>query len=252
MSFILNRDYTTDVALGKVTGATSWGKFGYNEDIDTASAEVIAEFGGGMNYLTTSETLDIVSTSANDDIVGTGVRQVVIFGVDENWDTVTEVVDMDGTTTVTTSNSFIGVNRMTIFTSGSALSNVGYITASATTSTFAIASMPPGEGTTQQCIFYVPRDHTFLITWLYIAAIKSSGGGSPEVTFKSIVYSDDASAEFEIYRDTVDSSIENHVQLSPSEPIVIGEKSVIWIEAETSSNNTSVRARFSGKLISTP
>lgn len=245
-------DYATEVALGRRQGASTWNKFGYNEDVDTGTNEVLASFGGAFNQnLASGETLDIVSDSANDtNTSGTGVNQLVIFGVDSNWEEVTEVVAMNGLTTVTTTNSFLGVNRMTIFTSGSSDSNVGTITATATTSGNVMAEMPATQGTTQQCLFYVPAGHQFLATWLYMNAIKSSGGGSnPDVSFYAYVYSAVVDSQFEVYRDDIDLSVETTKQLTPSEPFVIGEKSIFWLEAGSTANNTSVRGRFSGKLI---
>lgn len=249
---VRSTDYTTEVGLGLRQGAATWNKFGYNEDVDAAVAEVIASYGGAFNQrLVSGETLDIVSDNAADASGGTGVTAIVIFGVDSNWDNVTEVVVPNGVSTVTTTNTFLGINRMTIFTSGSSNSNVGTITATATTSGNTMAEMPAGQGTTQQCIFYVPRNHQFLATWLYLNVIKTSGGGSPDVTFKGFVYSGVVDSEFEIYRDSVDlsGSGDNIIQLSPGEPFVIGEKSILWFEADTSANNTSVRGRFSGKLV---
>ena len=53
-----NTDYTTECALGNVTGCTTWSKFGYNEDVDT-KAELIAVFGGSFNQcLASVENLD--------------------------------------------------------------------------------------------------------------------------------------------------------------------------------------------------
>lgn len=245
-------DFTSEVALGIRQGVSTWNKFGYNEDVDTAAPEVIASFGGAFNQrLSSGETLSIVSTSANDtNSSGTGVRQLVLFGVDENWDLVTEVIALNGTSAVTTTNQFLGVNRMTIFTSGTANSNVGDITATASSSGNTMAEMPADSGTTEQCIFYVPRNYQFLTTWLYLNVIKSSGGGSPDVTFKGFVYSGVVDSQFEIYRDSIDVSGGSplNIQLIPAEPFVIGEKSILWFEAGTTSNNTSVRGRFSGKL----
>lgn len=244
-------DYATEVALGRRQQATTWNKFGYNEDVDTASTEVVASFGGAFDQrLASGEKLDIVSTSANDsNPSGTGVRQVIIFGVDENWDLVQETVNLNGTTEVQTDNSYLGVNRMTIFTSGSADSNVGTITATATTSGNTMAQMPAGQGTTQQCIFYVPRNYQFLATWLRLSI---AGGGAPAVTFFGKVYSDVVSSEFEVYRDTIELSFlgsGSSIELNPAEPFVIGERSILWFEASTDTNNTNVRGRFSGKLI---
>lgn len=252
MSYFGPKDYTTESALGNVTGTTTWNKFGYNEDVDTGTEEIIAEFGGAFQFLTAGETIDIVSTSTNDvDTTGTGVRKLILYGVDENWSPVIETVNMNGTTTVTTTSQWIGINRATIFQSGSANSNVGKITITANTSGYTMATMPAGQGTTQQCFFYVGADQQFLATWLYLGVIKSSGGGSPEVTFKGYVYSDVVQSEFEVFRDSIDLGGSNgdHLDLTPAEPFVIGEKSILWFTANTSANNTSVRGRFSGKLI---
>ncbi len=44
----------------------------------------------------------------------------------------------------------------------------------------------------------------------------------------------------------LDLSIESEHQFTPSQPFIIGEKSVFWIEAKTDTNNTVVSGRFSG------
>ena len=244
-------EYKTEVALGRRQGATTWSKFGYNLALNATTNEVFASFGGAFNQrLASGETLSIVSSDAQDDSTGTGVRQLIIFGVDANWDLVTEVVALDGTSPVTTSNSFLGVNRMTIFTSGSSNSNVGVITATASTSSNVMAEMPAAQGTTQQCIFYVPKNYQFLTTWLYLEANKSSGGGNPVVSWFGKVYSGVVDSEFEVARGRLDTQIKNFIDLKPSEPFVIGEKSILWFEGVSTSNNTELTTgRFSGKLI---
>lgn len=248
---VISTDYTTEVALGNTQDATTWNKFGYNLTLNNSTNEVFASFGSAFNQrLNVGETLNIVSSDAQDDSTGTGVRQLVIFGVDENWDLVTEVIALDGTSTVTTSNSFLGVNRMTIFTSGSSDSNVGAITATASTSGNVMAEMPSGQGTTQQCIFYVPRNYQFLTTWLYLEANKSSGGGNPVVSWFGKVYSGVVDSEFEVARGRLDTQLRSFISLEPSEPFVIGEKSILWFEGVSTANNTELTTgRFSGKLI---
>lgn len=243
-------DFTTESALGRRQGTTTWNKFGYNRDVDTASAEVVAEFGGTFQFLTAGETINIVSSSTDDiDTTGTGVRKLVIYGIDENWDEVIEVVNMNGTTTVTTSSSWIGINRATIFQSGSSDSNVGKITITASSSGYTMATMPATEGTTQQCILYVPRNHQFLATWLRLSGVKSSGGGSPSITFNGYVYSAVVDSQFLVFEEEIDTGVREVAEISPNEPFIVGEKSILWFTADTSANNTSVRGRFSGKLI---
>ena len=78
------------------------------------------------------------------------------------------------------------------------------------------------------------------------------GGGSPVITIFGKVYSEVVSSEFEVYRDEIDTANEEHLQLNPAEPFVIGETSILWFEAVSTANNTSVRGRFSGKLIKDP
>lgn len=242
--------FSDRVAQGKVKGASTWNKFGYNDTISTGTPQMLAEFGGTfVQNIGTAETLSIVSDDAADTSAGTGLRTVVIFGVDDDWNEITDVVAMNGVTPVTSNLSFLGINRMTIYQSGTALSNVGTITATTSGGGVTMATMPAGKGTTQQCFFYVPAGETFLTTWLYFDAIKSSGGGNPEVTFYGYIYSSLVDSQFEIYEDTVDTSVGDHLQLKPAEPFVVTEKSIIWFEVSSTSNNTSVRGRFSGKLL---
>ena len=249
-------DFHTEVALGRRQGQSTWNKFGYNLDIDTTTdPEVIASWGGTFGYDTTGSTLSVVSTSTADNgtssPMGTGTQQVVIFGVDENWNEVTEVIALNGTTPVTTTNQFIGVNRMSIYLNGSGTSNAGTISAFTTASpTTQLAEMPIGQGTTQQLIFYVPVNHQFLAEWLYFNIKKVGGGGgsTPVVDIRGWVYSDVAKAEFEVYRDSVDVSETQHLNVAPPTPFVIGEKSILWFTAETDISDTAVAGRLSGEL----
>lgn len=247
-------DYKSEVALGRRQGAELWNKFGYNNDIDTTTdPEIIASWGGTFSYDTTGSTLTIVSTDTADNgtssPLGTGTQQVIIWGVDENWDEVIEIIALNGTTPVTTTNSFIGVNRMSVYLNGTGTSNAGTISAFTTASpTTQLAEMPAGEGTTQQLIFYVPADAQFLAEWLYFGILKVSGGNHPDVTIKGWVYSDVAKAEFEVYRDALDVQRLNHIKVEPPLPFVIGEKSIIWFTAETTLDNTAIRGRMSGIL----
>lgn len=246
-------DFHTEVALGRRQGVETWNKFGYNDDIDTGAPEIIAAWGGAFQYLTAGETIDIVSTDAADTLAGTGAQRIIIWGVDQDWNPVTEVVEMNGVTPVTTTSQWIGINRISIFKAGTGLMNAGDISVKATTSGYDMALMPIGEGTSQQMIFYVPVGHQFLAEWLYFNTIKiSGGGGQPEVTFKGWVYSDVATAEFEVFRAALDVADNNNLDITPPTPFVIGEKSILWFEAETDTDNTAVRGRFSGELFRNP
>ena len=69
-------------------------------------------------WLQTAETINLSSTSAVDSIASTGARQVLLQGVDNDFNEITELVDMAGLGTVTTSQSFLRVNFADVVTSG--------------------------------------------------------------------------------------------------------------------------------------
>lgn len=240
-------DFKYEVALGRRQGAATWNKFGYNGDIDIGT-EVVGAQGGTFTFLTTASTLTIVSSSTDDDgsPAGTGANSFVIYGIDANRVSQTEVVTMNGTTNVVTTSEWLGINRVSIYLAGSTYNNVGNITITDTTGGSVQAYVPAGKGTTQQLIFFTQADHNFLADWLILDAERFSGGSQPVVQFRGWVWSAVSNAKYEVLYSVVNLSTETEHQLTPSQPFVIGEKSVFWIEATTDQNNTVVSGRFSG------
>lgn len=244
MTFIPNENYNYKVALGKVSGAVTWNKFGYNDDVDTGDAEVIWSVGGAFTRLTTASTLQVVSTSASDTSAGTGARSVIIYGINGSYTAVTEVVTLNGITPVATTNSYLGVNRVAIYLSGSGGKNAGAINVTATTGGSTQAQIPLGEGTTQQAFFFTQANKTALLDWLVINCNKLSGS-SPKVTIRGWVVSQVSGSRYEVFRHLLDTSIRNTIEYRPSQPFIVGEKSLIYFEASTDTNNTVITLRFS-------
>lgn len=239
--------FENEVAMNKRQGVTLWNKFGYNLNVNSTSAEVIASFGGTFSRMTSAGTLNVVSSSTADaNPSGTGVRQIVIVGIDENRLAQQEVVNMNGTSVVTTSEQWLGVNRVAGYSHGSGEVNEGTITITATSGGSTQAQMPAGDGVTQQCIFHVQANHTFLTNWLWINIRKLSGGSAPRVTVTGWVYSPVSGGKYKIFTGNFDTAIKNVWELSPKFPFPITEKSVMWFEADTNTNDTAVALRFSG------
>ena len=65
------------------------------------------------------------------------------------------------------------------------------------------------------------------------------------MTFKLYVFSDVSNAKYEVLRQIIDTAAVNVVPLSFPDPLVVSEKSAIWLEATTDTNNTNVQARLS-------
>lgn len=243
-------DFRYEIAQGLRRGYETWNKFGFNEDIDTGGEEIVAAFGGTFTILSSSgDTLDVVSDSSEDAVGGTGSSSIQIVGVLADGSHGSEIITLTGLTPVTTSSSFRGINRVQILSSGSNQANVGDITITASTGGSVQALVPAEESVTEQCIFHVGENFTFLADYLFINVNKISGGGSPRVTVKAWVYSYTTNSKYEVFRYTIDTGVENTVELSPSQPFIIGENQVLYFTAETNVSNTIASVRFSGVLI---
>lgn len=241
-------DYRTEVALSRRQGSGLWNKFGYNADVDTGT-ELIAAFGGTMALHTTASTFTIVSSAAADDDGGTGCNSVVVYGVDSNWDEATEIVLLDGVTPVVTTTSWIGhPNRVAMYLCGTGQANAGLITVTRTTGGATVATIPLGEGVSQQCVFTIPQKHKFNAEWMLLGAARQGAGADPIVTFKAWVYSVANNGKQEVFRKDLDTSVSVTLEIDPKLPFPIGEKSIFWLEATTNRDNTSVTGRFSGIL----
>ena len=241
-----------EVAVGKRTGVTTWNKWGYNSDIDTAAEEVIASFGGTYTPPTSPTTLTLSSSSGNDTSLGgggTGARTILITGIDANRNIQTQTISLQGITPVVTTTTWLGINRIEVISSGSGQVNAGSIGVFAVSGGAVLGYVPAGVGLTQQAIFHVPANHTFAATWLVVNAARATGQGSnPLVTVRGYVFNPSTNTKYLVVRKNLDTSVAIEVELTPSEPFVITEGSVLYFTATTDKDNTVVDLRFSGKL----
>lgn len=115
-------------SMGGVPGYTRVALLGHNPSIGSGVAADVWEGGGNYPLLAAASQLEVVSTSAADTAAGTGARTVLIQGLDANWLPISETVTLNGTTPVTTVNSYLRVNLFTTTTSGSGKVNAGDLT----------------------------------------------------------------------------------------------------------------------------
>ena len=83
------------VAMGDVGNATPVYLSGSNSDLDSAGAEELWEAGGSKTLLAAAETMNIAGGAADDD-GSTGVTEVNVIGLDDDYLEISEVVVMDG------------------------------------------------------------------------------------------------------------------------------------------------------------
>lgn len=154
------------VAGGLVPGWDHAETFGRNTDIDT-SEESIWNGGGLYTGFPTgaAETLKVYSTTVADDNGSTGLWTVKLVGLDTNYKPLSEVVTLDGTTSVVTTNAFKRMWRAEGLTAGAGGSNFGVITAKgSTTGANVFMKMPEKSNHTHTCCYTIPAGYTGYIT----------------------------------------------------------------------------------------
>ncbi len=212
-------------------------KFGANFDIDNSGNEDVWSNGGNYTgFFDTAQSLEVVSSSALDDLVGTGAQKIRVFGLDSNWDLSQEDIEMDGTNAVALSKTYIRIYRAYNTQCGSTDINQGNINIRVAGGGAVCAQILAGYGQTLQAIYTIPNGYTGFVTRAYCDSgrvlniaivselkIHSPNEGVRTLTVRGI--SNDKIAEF--------ISVPSGGMI----PIRIPEKTDIWIHVSTASTN---------------
>lgn len=243
------KEYFLEVSRGNIAGQSSVNKFGRNPEIDVASSADIYDNGdatGGVAsypYLSSAETHNIASTSTNDDgsPAGTGARTVTVIGVDGDYNEISEVVTMDGTTNVLTTNSYLRIYRMYVTTVGSVGTNDGEITATASSSGSISASILTGLGQTLMAIYTIPAGKTGYMYSYYAGMGDTVSTGDADV--RLLIRENNGSWQIKHYMGLIGAGV-SHFDHAFKIPIKIPEKSDIRINVHVTANNTTIGAGF--------
>jgi len=195
--------------------------FGFSRTVGT-TFQTIWNDGGQYVHPSAAVQMSCVSTSASDTMT------IVISGLNADYETIAEIVQLNGTTPVTTTNSFYRINNATILSG----SNVGDITVSEGGTVY--ANIEATLGTTQACVYTVPANHS-----LYIFRISLTSGtvnSNKYITYRNRVDSSTgrvlrvAEATFQLNMQTFDRQI----------PFRIAPKSDFQFEAKSSSGTNEL------------
>ena len=233
MSYIGIRDFFVEVQKGNVSGHKMVHKFGRNPDVDTGTVpEDVWLTGGLMNWPTTAAVVSVTSTDADDDgapTSNTGAQTLTIEGLDSSFDEQTETITLNGTTAVTTSASFIRVNRAFVATAGTYHgNNEGDIVGTIGGAT--MFTILTGVGQTQVARYTVPNAKTAYLQSIFVSVDEKKSGGT--VQLFNNTSADDTSQPFSgtkriaLQLDVV--SGEEIIQ--PRSPMVFAAKTDIWFE----------------------
>jgi hypothetical protein len=170
-------------AEGKYQGRSIVNKFGTNSDLDTATVpEDIWEVGGTYTGFPTStlETVEVLSSSANDAAAGTGARTLRITGLDGDYNVQSETVTLNGTTPVSTVNTFRRVHTATVLTAGSGGVNAGTLTVRHTTTEANVfLSISIGRNQSNCSAYTVPAGYTAYMRALHCSIRGTGQAGTP-------------------------------------------------------------------------
>jgi len=154
------------IALGEVPNARGVRIFGRVTAPGGGAAYVpVWGVGTAYPYPAAATLLDLSSDSASDTPTGpgTGAHSVYVEGLDANYVEQTETVALNGVGVVTTTKAYIRLRKIQVNACGTALSNVGVITAVNSGGANVLARITAGEGHSNQCIVTVPAGKTMLM-----------------------------------------------------------------------------------------
>jgi hypothetical protein len=151
-------------------------KFGYNLAIGTTEESIWAP-GGTYPWATSwdlgaTSNLTIKSTSTNDAVGGSGIITVLVSGLNGDGYERDVTVTLSGTNTVSVPGVWTMIHRIAGQSHGGdgvAAGNIGaYYNDSVE-----VARLPIGDGSTQQCVFRMPKPFT---GWLYRLFVNIGAG----------------------------------------------------------------------------
>ena len=240
--------------MGNVPGYSAVQKFGRNDDIDAASGfEDIWAGGGTRAYLSSAETMDVVSDSTNDtNSAGTGMRQVTIEGLDSSFVEISETFNMNGTTAVTTSNSYLRVHRAFGTTVGSGGENAGLITIDPTTtgSGSRQASIAAGDGQTLLSHYTIPDGKTgYIVGGQCSVAPQTGTTGTKQASVQLMFRMEDECWRLQGQYDARSTGTSISSDLNFAAPFPYPEHSDLRWRADAENNNTAVYVQYNIILV---
>lgn len=253
MSFIGEKQFSLETALGNVPDYAREFKFGKSLDCDSGVPTDIWDGADGLTSTdiwvapTTARVHNIVSTDAADAAAGTGLRTVRVSGL-TSWTTkeVSEVVTLNGLTDVPTGNSYVIVHRLEAITFGSNFTNEGLITATAVTDATVTAAIQIGNAQSLMAIYGLPSSQKIAVTSLDISILGVGMGSNVDVSLLINDRSDPTNLGF-LTKYIFNVAVLNLSVFDP--PIPFSGPLIIKLQANSDTNNTIVSGAFNSYVV---
>lgn len=219
------------VQRGYVQAHETVHKFGFNTSV-TTDEHLVWNGGGAYTYPTVAGQLGVVGTSTTDN------SQITVIGLDADYNEISNIVTLNGTTTVTTSASYLRTYRAFVSDDNEP---AGDVTVRHSGNTVAIISS--GEGQTLMATYTVPAGYT---AYLYQLVI----GGASEIANKFMTVRVKVREPGGIFRTKAKyTTAAQTFEETMAFPLEYPEKSDIEITAQSSSQVQQATAMFDLLLI---
>lgn len=241
------KNFELEVAKGNIPGHELKSKYGRNPSVSTNSFSAIWNGGGeytGFNAVG-AELVTITSGSALDTLTGSGMRTIRLYGLDANGLRQTEDIELNGTTSVTSTLSYLRLDDAKGLTAGADGHNVSDITIRQSISTDVIfAVLPATYNSTMIACYTVPADKVAYIL-SRSAGIANKQSSTVDVRFKIRAPQSVFTVAGEV---TLNSQGTGFVERQFTVPRVVAPLTDLFIEAEAS-NAVAVVALFDMLLV---
>lgn len=147
-------NYNLQVAKGLVDGVSTVNIYGYQPTVGITFIP-LWENATLYTYPVTATQMHLAGSNGD-------TATILIQGLDANYLAISENVVLNGTSSVTTTKSFLRINSMQVSV-GSATNPAGTVTLKDLTDTIIYAQINPSVGRTQAAIYTVPAGYTYYL-----------------------------------------------------------------------------------------
>lgn len=238
--------FSDEVVRGKRPGVKHFTKFGHRTGLTAANGEeTVWETSGNFTPMTSADTFDIAYNNTTDGLGQNGALTLFIQYIDANGLDAEATHTLSNTGSDTTSFTGLGINRVAVASSGTSQMNTNAITVTDTGGGTTQAIVPALQSVTQQAIYHTATNADAVTKFLWVNVNKLSGGAAPVVLIKGYVFNRTAETRYEIFRELIDTSVENTVSINEPVGFGLSPGDVLYFVADTDRDSTEVTLRFS-------
>jgi hypothetical protein len=227
--------FELQVARGQVFGHSVVNIYGFQGSVTTAYVP-IWENASAYTYPVSATQMHLTSSvNTGADLTAT----ILISGLDSGYNMISETLTLNGTTVVTTTNSYLRINSMVV-TSGNP---TGIIYLKDTSNTTTYAQINATVGRTQMAIYTVPAGYSFFLT--RVGAFTAVDGNSTDYA----QYRSWSTSSAGVISLTQQAPFVNSYEVTRVVPRLYTEKTDLQYQAKTSANTYAVSVGVEGYLI---